>query len=271
MKTHSARCGCTPVNRWPDKSMWSVEDIELVPLELDFSSSGQGRRAATAVTSEGVRLFNAIELVDVERAVTQVEVCECCGYSHCAPGGWVAFRRMGQSVVWLPAWEEMEQGAWEASEYRPPSFLRTKGVPVFSRTCWERLRKLHGGLPCCEDVPRINSREAARVCQWVAPGRVLGEYPSAPRVRRDSVLAVADGDAAAEVDAIDRCLQDHFGSTAPMDLVPERVEVSPIEFWLDLPGTPSWKGFARVEDRVCFVIHETVALVRASSPEQLAR
>ncbi len=144
--------------------MWSIEDIELVPVELDFSSSGHGRRAATAVTSEGVRLFNAIELVDVARAVTQVEVCECCGCSHCAQGGWVAFRRMGQSVVWLPAWEEMGQGAWEASEYRPPSFLKTQGVPVFSQACWERLRALHGGLPPCEDLPGINSREAARMC-----------------------------------------------------------------------------------------------------------
>lgn len=200
----------------------------------------------------------------MERTVTQVEVCERCGYSHCAPGGWVAFRRMGQSVVWLPAWEEMEQGAWEASEYRPPSFLRTKGVPVFSRTCWERLRTLHGGLPCCEEVPRINSREAARVCQWAAPARVLGEYPSVPRVRCDLVLAATDGDLATELSAVDQCLQDHYGAMDPMELAPEDVVVRPVEFWLDLPGTPGWKSFARVEDQVCIVLHETVALVRAS-------
>jgi hypothetical protein len=55
--------------------MWSVEDIEAIPVELDFSSSGQGRRSATAIETAGVRLFNAIELVDVEPTATQVEVC----------------------------------------------------------------------------------------------------------------------------------------------------------------------------------------------------
>ena len=47
-----------------DRAMWSIEDIEASPIELDFSSSGGGRRAATAVSAAGVRLFNAIELVD---------------------------------------------------------------------------------------------------------------------------------------------------------------------------------------------------------------
>ena len=96
--------------------MWSVEVIATVPVELDFSSSGQGRRSATAIEAAGVRLFNAIELVDVESAATQVEVWECCGVSHCSPGGWVAFRRIGDKVVWIPAWDEMAKGAWEESE-----------------------------------------------------------------------------------------------------------------------------------------------------------
>lgn len=243
--------------------MWSVEDIELVPVELDFSSSGQGRRAATAITAGGVRLINAIELVDVEPGATQVEVCECCGFSRCSPGGWVTFRRIGHSVVWLPAWDEIEKGAWEASEYRSPSFLATKGAPIFGRASWERLRALHGGLPTCDEVPSINSRETARLCQWSAPGRVLGEYPSEPRVRRDLVIAVTDGDLSAEIGAVDQSLQEHYEALDPMDLGAEKAEIRPIEFWLDLPGTPGWKSLAHVEDQVCFVLNETTALVRA--------
>ncbi|MGH7393729.1 MAG: hypothetical protein ACREM3_30375 [Candidatus Rokuibacteriota bacterium] len=242
--------------------MWSVEDIELVPVELDFSSSGQGRRAATAITAGGVRLINAIELVDVEPAATQVEVCEGCGFSHCSPGGWVTFRRIGHNVVWLPAWDAMEKGAWESSEYRPPSFLATKGAPIFRVANWERLRALHGGLPLCEEVPSINSRETARLCQWSAPGRVLGEHPSEPRVRRDLVIAVTDGDLSTEIGAVDRSLQEHFGALDPMDLAAENAAPDPVEFWLDLPGTPGWKGFAHLEDQVCFLLNGTMALVR---------
>jgi hypothetical protein len=243
--------------------MWSVEDIALVPVELDFSSSGQGVRAATAITAGGVRLTNAIELVDVEPAATQVEVCECCGFSRCSPGGWVTFRRIGHSVIWLPAWDEMEKGAWEGSEYRPPSFLATKGAPIFGRATWERLRALHGGLPTCEEVPGINSREAASLCQWSAPGRVLGEYPSEPRVRRDLVIAVTEGDLSAEIAAVNQSLQDHYVALDPIDVGAKGAAVRPIEFWLDLPGTPGWKRFAHVENQVCFLLNETTALFRA--------
>jgi hypothetical protein len=52
--------------------MWSVEDIEASTIELDFSSSGQRRRAATAVSAAGIRVFNAIELVDVDPSATQI-------------------------------------------------------------------------------------------------------------------------------------------------------------------------------------------------------
>lgn len=241
--------------------MWTVEDIELVPVELDFSSSGQGRRAATAITAGGVRLINAIELVDVEPAATQVEVCECCGYSHCSPGGWVTFRRIGHSVVWLPAWDEMEKGAWEGSEYRPPSFLATKGVPMFSRASWERLRALHPEFPASEKIPGINSREIARLCQWSAPGRLLGEYPSEPRVRHDLVIAVTEGDRSTEIGAVDRSLHDHYGALDPMHLIAEKKAIEPIEFWLNLPGTPGWKSFAHVEDQVCFLLDEQTVLM----------
>jgi hypothetical protein len=246
----------------PTESMWNIEDIEAIPVELDFSSSGQGRRSATAIQTGDIRLINAIELVDVEPTATQVEVCECCGYPHCSPGGWVAFRRMGERVVWIPAWDEMAKGAWEETEYRPPSFLQSKGAPAFSSASWEQLRRLHGGLPSCADVPPINSRETARVCQWSAPGRVLGTYPLEPRLRRDLLIAVTNGELAVEASVVDSCLQAHFEAVEQMALVPGDVLPRPIEFWLDLPGTPAWTSFAHVESNVCFLIDANTALVR---------
>lgn len=241
--------------------MWRVEDIEAIPVELDFSSSGQGRRSATAIETTGVRLFNAIELVDVEPTATQVEVCECCGYSRCSPGGWIAFRRIGDRIIWIPAWDEMQKGAWEESEYGPPSFLRSKGAPVFSPANWARLRALHGELPACGDLPWIDSRETVRLCQWSTPGHLLGEFPQEPRLRRDLLIAVTEGDLAAEADAVDACLQMHFGTVRQMALVAGHVAVRPIEFWLDLPGTPSWTSFAHVENNVCFPIDGSTALI----------
>ena len=242
--------------------MWNVENLEAVPVELDFSSSGQGRRSATAIESAGVRLVNAIELIDVEATATQVEVCESCGISHCSRGGWVAFRRIGDRVVWIPAWDRMERGAWEQEEYTPPSFLRTQGAPVFDSASWQRLRAFHGSLPACDDLPWLNSRETARLCQWSAPGRLLGEYPAEPCLRRDLLIAVTDGDLAAEATDVEMCLQTHFATVRQMALVPGDAEVTPIEFWLDLPGIPGWVNFGRVGSNLCFLVDGSVALVR---------
>lgn len=246
----------------PTKAMWNVEDLEAVPVKLDFSSSGQGRRSATAIETAGVRLFNAIELIDVEATTTQVAVCESCGVSHCSPGGWVTFRRIGDRVVWIPAWDRMEMGPWGQAEYQPPSFMGSKGVPVFDSAVWERLRAFQGGLPACGDLPWLNSRETTRLCQWSAPGRLLGEYPAEPRLRRDLLVAVTDGDLAAEASDVDVCLQTHFGAAQPMALVPGDAELKPIEFWLDLPGTPGWTSLGRVESNLCFLIDGSFALVR---------
>jgi hypothetical protein len=44
--------------------------------------------------------------------------------------------------------------------------------------------------------------------------------------------------------------------------VPEHIFVAPIEFWLDLPGTPSWKSFGHIDAQTCFLIDGGLALVR---------
>ena len=46
-----------------------------------------------------------------------------------------------------------------------------------------------------------------------------------------------------------------------MALVAGDVAVRPIEFWLDLPGTPSWTSFAHVENDVCVLLDGSTALV----------
>lgn len=245
--------------------IWNVEPvhIETQAIELDFSSSGQGRRAATSVSSAGVRLFNAIELVDVESSVAQVEVCESCGVPRCSPGGWVAFRRIGETVVWLPAWDELENDGWEASEYAPPSFLKSRGIPVFSAAAWVRLRGLKGRLPEACALPRLDSREAARLCQWSAPGRLLGEFPAVPSIRRDLLIAVAEGDLAAEAEFVDPCLRDHYERKRAVDLAPSNGPVASIEFWLDLPGAQAWRGLGRLGTQACFLLGEGFTLLKA--------
>jgi hypothetical protein len=242
--------------------MWNVDDIEVSAVKLDFSSSGQGQRSATAVSAAGIRLFNAIEFVDIEPSATQVEVCEGCGVTGCSRGGWVAFRRIGERVVWIPVWDKLEQGDWEISEYSPPSFLHCQGAAIFSVRAWDRLRALHRQIPDAHTLPQVNSREIARLCQWSAPGKALGTFPADPRIRRDLLVAVTDGDLQAEAECADQCLRDHFEGKPVMELASQQITVVPIEFWLDLPGTPSLKCFGRIGTQMCFLIDDGLALVR---------
>ncbi len=244
-----------------ERAMWHIASIEAVEVELDFTSSGRGRYPATAIDVDGIRICNAIEWVDVESDATQVEVCECCGFSQCAPGGWVAFRRIGDRVVWIPAWGAMAKGNWEASEFGPPAYLRKRGAPIFSAAIWEELRSLHSDLPACADLPGIDSREAARMWQLSAPGRELGEYPLEPRLRRDRLDTVTAGDLAAVADRVDACLRAHFEVVRTMVFVPDCAAVRPIEFWCELPGTPNWTAFAHVADNVCFLLDDGTALI----------
>lgn len=243
--------------------MWSVERIEPVAVELDFSSSEQGLRKATAIDAAGVRLFNAIEFVEFESSATQVEICEDCGIPGCASGGWVAFRRLSMRVVWIPAWHRMERAHCESDdEYRPPAFLSTRGAPVFTAHAWDQLRSLHRGLPPADALSTLGSREAARLVQMSAPGRVLGDFSVEPELRRDAFIAVAEGELATETEAVDACLRELSVAAVHMELVPETVLLSPIEFYLDLPGTPSWVSFARADGRVCLLVNGGPALVR---------
>jgi hypothetical protein len=244
--------------------MWNIDEIEASAVELDFSSSGQGRKTATAIKAAGIQLFSAIELVDFDPIATQVYVCVHCGFPQCSPGGWVAFRRLGDSVVWLPAWDRMEQGDWELSEFSPPLFMKTRGAPVFSNQVWNRICNLDAGIPDAGTLPTISSRETARLCQLSAPGRVLGTFPAVPRTRRDLLVAVTEGDLAAEAECVDQCLREHFEENRALEPAPQRLPVAPIEFWLDLPGTPSWKSFAHLGNHTCCFLDGILPLVRTA-------
>ena len=91
---------------------------------------------------------------------------------------------------------------------------------------------------------------------------MLGEFPAEPRLRRQALIAVTDGELAAEADAVDRCLQESCAGPRPMETVPSSVPVVQIELWLDLPATPGWRSFAHVRDQVGFLVEDNLALLR---------
>jgi hypothetical protein len=220
--------------------LWFVDQVQAPPVELDFRSSGQGMRQSRAIVAAGIRLINAVGLVEFGPDLTQVQVCEECGMVGCSVGGWIAMRRLGPFVLWLPAWGALEGGAWERSEYTPPSYMASPGPPMFAPAAWSQLRALVPSVPAVDDVPHLNSREVAQLVQWSAPGQVLGRYPTLPKLQRKSVVAVAIGDLQVEMDSLDRLLLDYYSVPGPLEPTLEVRSLRPVDFYLDLPGTPAW-------------------------------
>jgi hypothetical protein len=243
--------------------MWCIDTLEAVPVELDFSSSGQGRRSARALHANGVCLVNALDLVEFDTPATQVHVCSSCGYSQCEPGNWVALRRAGQFVMWIPAFAQLGAGEWERQEYSPPHFIAMRGAPFFTLSAWQQLQGLQDGVPEASELPPLNGQEVVRVIQWSAPGRVLDAYPAVPRLQREAIVAVTDGDIDGEVHAVDQALTRYFESATPITITSRASVSSRIEFWLDLPGVPRWNAFARSEAGIVLLFDDEHACVLA--------
>jgi hypothetical protein len=236
--------------------MWCIDALEVVPAEFDFSGSGQGRHNTRALYRTGVCLINALDLIEFEPAATQVHVCSSCGVGHCEPGNWVALRRLGECVVWIPAFAQMGVGEWERREYAPPAFMAKLGAPLFTPSAWKELRGLQDGVPEASELPPLNEQDAVRALQWSAPRRVLGVYPAVPQLERQGIVAVSDGEVDAEVHAVDQALIRFFDSAKPLQLVSVANVSSPIEFWLDLPESPAWNAFGRSDARILLLLDD---------------
>ena len=140
------------------------------------------------------------------------------------------------------------------SEYGPPSYLTKHGAVVFSSQAWERLRTLRDGLPALSVVPPLNSRDAARLCQEVAPMRLLGEFPDPPALRRDRLLTCLTGDFATEMKEVEALFASAIDRPTEVTLGAADDVVEPVEFMLDTAVMQTWVPFGRVGGRVCLIV-----------------
>jgi len=168
---------------------------------MHFSSSGQGSVPVTSIYADNENLSNAIELIDFDDDPIQFQVCDHCGYPGCASGGWLSPRKLGQLVFLMPAFEKMDMGSWEATEFAPPYFTNLRGSILLSDGSFGEFKKLAPKVPNLEQIALVTSYELCRLLQWEAPFRVLGKYPSSLTFRREllSTTSLPDDDEAIEI------------------------------------------------------------------------
>jgi hypothetical protein len=215
--------------------MWIVERLEIVPKTLDLTSSGQGRESTKALVADGVEIANALSRIEFGEP-TQLMVCEACGIIHCSSGGWASFRRLGDGLVFVPAFAEMAEEDSAEGEHGPPHFMKRNGIPLLRGAALAHLR----ALPYFErvaDLPPLSGTEAARIVQWEAPLALLGRFPGEPRLRREGIAAVNPGDDETTLAEFSRLLAAALASGAPV--VPTDCE--PVTFYLEEQrGLPEW-------------------------------
>lgn len=217
-----------------------VSNFELRKNQLDFSSSGQGRFDATELVADGIQLVNAIELLDFADGAVQLIVCEACGHIGCEPGSWAAVRRVGDTVVFVPAIDAMREGNWESNEYSPPRYIMKHGPIVFDLATYQALRDKSGRFPDPDRVQKLSSNDVLAVLQLTAPGRVLGPLGIPASLNTENIVAVTDGDLEHEINEF-RKLIDHVLRDRPIEIAEAPIRVT--EFHLDIPDFPAWRPF----------------------------
>jgi hypothetical protein len=231
--------------------MWHLLQPRVVDVVLDYSSAGLGRPLGRALRCDGITLVNSLEAVDSEDDPVQVLVCSGCGQTHCEPGGWVSFRRLGHWVAWIPAFDRMEKSRGAAVEYHPPDYVRNRGVPLLEPGVQAVLKY---EVPALFDVAGIreitaHEDEAVRLLQFQAPASALGSFPQDVAISRSRFLATNAGVLEPALTLLDRAVQRGFACRSSLRPMPADGELNPVEFIIDAPGYPTWSPIATTNDR----------------------
>ncbi|MCG6155646.1 hypothetical protein [Rubinisphaera margarita] len=231
--------------------MWWIHDLEARDVQLNFSSSGGGHPRTQAIYTDATCLINTTSFIKLDEDAAQLIVCESCGHIHCEPGGWVHLRRIGEAIVFIPSFSEMLRGEFERTEYAPPDYVTSRGIPTFSREVYEQLLQFAPAFPAVTAIKSLTAAEAVRLIQWTAPLQVLGRFPSRPFLAEDTILAVDSGQLEEQCHRLQEFLDENVESE--VELKPTSRECTPpLEFYLDGPGFPTWRPVASLEGTLVF-------------------
>lgn len=212
-------------------SMWQIKDPQVKAVTLDFSSSEQGLRQAHQLVADGVELINAIELVEWDSEDTQFLICDACGITHCKPGDWVSLRRTDSLVLILPSSDYVWPEDSNKDEYRPPDYIKKRGIAYLDLATYESLRSRSSSFPQSDYIRPLSLREATLLFHWEAPQRFLGEPPEV-RVDRDSVIGASEGDYVDHLKRIETLMHLRYADNAPAQLRPRMENEQVISLYL---------------------------------------
>lgn len=223
--------------------MWQIKNPEIKAAKLDFSSSGQGRLQVSQLFEDGIEIINALELVDWDGERIQFLICEACGFTHCKPGDWVCLRKSDSLILILPAFEAIYGENREKEEYRPPYYLKQKGIAYFDAATYGNLRSTHSSFPSIEQIHSLSAQEATLLYHWNTPTHMLGKPPHI-NVRSDIVLASSEGDHADYLIMLEDLIRRQYQDETIATLRALRDDEKVITLFLDAEEFIEWDALA---------------------------
>jgi len=232
--------------------MWLLPNLIMKTGILDFTSSGQGEISASQLWKDDIRLINSYELVDFDNSPYQFEVCNECGITGCAPGGWVDLRRSANVILLTPAYESIHEEDYLLSDeyYYPPYYLIDSAVGYINTdeyvkyfTEWEK-------FPNVTDIVELSSWEAAKVYQSDAPDCVIGKLNSVPKLEKNSIIASSEGDTPAQEGFLIRSLGRMVGGSVKVEIKPILPGDKIVTLYLDFDVNAEWKALVVSDDEM---------------------
>ena len=239
--------------------MWTPDKIKAKPRQMDFTSSGQSIVDVTSIYADEELLVNACELIDLGKEAYQFIVCSHCGYAQCERGNWLTIGTVLDQVFFYPSFIDMEEGEWESSEYTPHYFTRTKGSMCLLNNAYAEIRKYLAGLPAAEKLKPVTSYEIARILQWEASYRVLGNHPD-PVLFNDRLFVTSSSENDQESLSEFQAVLKNLVESNEHNFVPLTPEMEKISFFLEASDFIEWVPMVKHGSNYGIILNDSIGV-----------
>lgn len=243
--------------------MWCVQKIETFKSQFNFISSGQGMVTRTSLSIDDIIVINQIGALDNtpdNENVFQFIVCEECGFTQCKSGDWVAIRKSGDNVLFIPAFAWIFEKEWGENEYLPPYYLLKKGAILFTSERFEKLKNLVPFFAEFNQFRHLTNTEALNLLKFEAPRNMFGALPKFTDLSSEKLITASEG----ELDYMINLLHIEIKK---LEIEESEICIEPvskndllISFYLDDTSATEWKALYRNETGYGLLIGETFKL-----------
>lgn len=215
----------------------------------DFSTSGLPNPTWTRLLCDRTELCNSLEWTEWRGNPVQVQICDACGTTGCASGGYVHISALRDFVVWTAPRHEDAPGTTEA-RFFPASAIERFGSIAFPTAVWKSLQAAAVEVP---DAGSLSPADGCAIRDAWANGQ------SRPKTVKKLVpwlhahlLAADTLDTDAAVGCVEYWVQ-WFGekaSAAVEGAIASAASVNATieKLYFDGPGADDWPALARYGD-----------------------